>query len=372
MGEWQGTLEVVGMILFADIFRGRKIVVTGHTGFKGSWLTLWLRQLGANVTGISLPPDTQPSHWNLLNTAHVSHNADINNLPQIKKLMQAAQPELVIHLAAQPLVRSSYAQPLLTWQTNVMGTANVLEACRELTSLRGILVITTDKVYENHEDGVAFVEADSLGGYDPYSASKAACELVVQSYRRSFFSLKGVLLASARAGNVIGGGDWASDRLIPDIIRSMHEQSPLIIRNPFAVRPWQHVLDSLSGYLCLAHRLLMGDKDKAVAWNFGPDSTQRKTVEDLLVQMKIHWPSLAWCENSSSQVHEAEQLRLDSAAARLHLGWQPIWGFEKTARYTAEWYQHFYFNQELMSQRQLDDYISDAVASGAAWANNKL
>lgn len=358
------------MMQFADVFRGRKILITGHTGFKGSWLALWLTQLGAEVTGIALPPDTYPAHWNLLNLPLSSHMADINDTRTVKNLLQQTQPELVFHLAAQPLVRASYQDPILTWQTNVMGTANVLEACRFQESVQAIVVITTDKVYENNESGQAFTETDSLGGFDPYSASKAACELVVQSYRRSFFAEKNVLLASARAGNVIGGGDWAADRLIPDIVRAMQAQSPLAIRYPLATRPWQHVLDSLSGYLCLAHRLLLQEKDKATAWNFGPNPEHCRSVSNVLSHMKLHWPELEWFENSVAQVHEAEQLTLDSSAAQMQLGWKPVWGFEETAQHTAEWYKRFYLNQQVISQQQLEIYIHNAQMNQSIWVNN--
>jgi CDP-glucose 4,6-dehydratase len=363
-------MENLGMMLFDDIFRGRKILITGHTGFKGSWLALWLTQLGADVSGIALPPDTSPSHWNLLKLPVLSHTADINDAETVKSLLQQSQPELVIHLAAQPLVRASYQQPILTWQTNVVGTANVLDACRHQDSVRAILVITTDKVYENNEAGTHFTESDPLGGYDPYSASKAACELVVQSYRRSFFAEKNVFLASARAGNVIGGGDWANDRLIPDIVRAMQAQSPLAIRYPLAIRPWQHVLDSLSGYLCLAHRLLMHEIDKATAWNFGPSPEHCRSVSDVLSQMKLHWPELEWFADSMEQVHEAERLTLDSSAAQLQLGWAPVWDFEQTAQHAAEWYKRFYLNQQVISQQQLEIYIRNAQMNKSTWVNN--
>jgi CDP-glucose 4,6-dehydratase len=358
------------MTLFNDAFRGRKILLTGHTGFKGSWLSLWLTQLGAEVTGISLPPDSSPSHWDLLQLPMASHLADINDLEYVKNLVKEAQPELVIHLAAQPLVRASYLEPLLTWQTNVMGTANLLEACRQQVSIKSILVVTTDKVYENNGVHQQFIESDPLGGNDPYSASKAAAELLVQTYRRSFFADRGVLLASARAGNVVGGGDWAQDRLIPDIIRAMHANSPLEIRYPAAIRPWQHVLDSLAGYLCLAHGLLKQETDKAKAWNFGPDPHQSKTVAEVLAEMKLHWPELQWLTDTMPQLHEAERLTLDSSAACANLGWKPVWGFAQTAQYTAEWYKRFYLNQQLISQQQLEAYIRDAQMSGVAWASN--
>lgn len=365
------------MIQFDDNFRGRKILITGHTGFKGSWLALWLAQLGAEVSGISLPPDTSPAHWDLLKLPVNSHFVDINDPQAVKNLLLHTQPELVIHLAAQPLVRPSYQDPLLTWQTNVVGTANVLDACRSQESVRAILVITTDKVYENNNAGKDFTESDPLGGYDPYSASKAACELVVQSYRRSFFAQKKVLLASARAGNVIGGGDWAKDRLIPDIVRTVQSnltfssaQSPVAIRYPHAIRPWQHVLDSLSGYLCLAHRLLLQETDKATAWNFGPNAEHCRSVSDVLLQMKLHWPELQWVEESTAQVHEAERLTLDSSAAQQHLGWKPVWGFEETAQHTAEWYQRFYLNQQVISQQQLEMYVRSAQMNNSLWVNN--
>lgn len=358
------------MIQFADIFRGRKILITGHTGFKGSWLALWLNQLGADLSGIALPPATNPAHWPLLNLPLRNFCVDINNASDVQAAVQAAQPELVIHLAAQPLVRASYCDPTLTWQTNVMGTVNVLEACRAQPSVRAIVVITTDKVYENNNAGKNFTELDSLGGHDPYSASKAACELVVQSYRRSFLAEKNILLASARAGNVIGGGDWAEDRLIPDIVRATQLGSPLAIRYPLATRPWQHVLDSLSGYLCLAHRLLLHETDKAAAWNFGPNPEHCRSVADVLAQMKLHWPALEWFADSVAQVHEAEQLTLDSSAAQLQLGWKPVWDFAQTAQYTATWYQHFYSTQQAMSAQQLASYICSAQMKNSLWINN--
>lgn len=358
------------MMLFADVFHGRKVLITGHTGFKGSWLTLWLTQLGAEVTGIALSPDTSPSHWDLLELPVSSHIADINDINAVKQVLQQSKPELVIHLAAQPLVRPSYRHPILTWQTNVIGTANVLDACRYQDSVRAILVITTDKVYENDGGVKHFSESDPLGGYDPYSASKAACELVVQSYRRSFFADQGVLLASARAGNVIGGGDWAAHRLIPDIVRAMHSQSPLAIRYPFAIRPWQHVLDSSSGYLCLAHHLLLGETDKARAWNFGPNPEHCRTVSDVLAQMKLYWPELEWFDDALSQQHEAERLTLDSSAAHFQLGWQPVWGFEQTAQHTAQWYKDFYANHRVISRQQLESYFHNAHTNGATWVNS--
>ncbi len=280
------------------------------------------------------------------------------------------QPELVMHLAAQPLVRASFQDPIDNWLTNVCGTVNVLDACRHSRSVRAIVAVTTDKVYENKGDAVSFTELDQLGGHDPYSASKAACELVIQSYRRSFFAEQGVLLASARAGNVIGGGDWADSRLIPDIVRASHLNAPLKIRYPAAVRPWQHVLDSLSGYLCLAQSLLTEQADKAIAWNFGPEPAQCKTVSAVLRQMQQHWPALCWQAETLPQPAEMPFLTLNSQLAQDKLQWHPVWDFERTAYYTAQWYQQFYQQHRVVSVEQLTQYSMDAEQQGLAWAIN--
>ena len=358
------------MSLFNGIFNGRKVLLTGHTGFKGSWLAYWLKRLGADVTGVSLPPVTYPNHWQLLSLDSNSIEADINNAQQMKSLLQQTKPELVFHLAAQPLVRASYLAPADNWQTNVMGTVNVLEACRSISSVKAVVAVTTDKVYENNNKGVNFSEQDPLGGHDPYSASKAACELVIQSYRRSFFQQQGILLASARAGNVIGGGDWAEDRLIPDIVRAFHAGSPLKIRYPEAVRPWQHVLDSLSGYLCLAQSLLLGQADNATAWNFGPDVSECATVDAVLRQMQQHWPALSWQAESEPQPTEMSVLMLDSEQAQRKLSWRPVWHFEQSALYTAQWYQSFYNHKLVITAAQLRQYCQDAKQQGLVWANS--
>ncbi|WP_240222389.1 CDP-glucose 4,6-dehydratase [Rheinheimera hassiensis] len=358
------------MSLFNGIFNGRKVLLTGHTGFKGSWLAYWLKRLGADVTGVSLQPVTYPNHWQLLNLNINSVEADINNAQMMKSLLQQTKPELVFHLAAQPLVRASYRAPADNWQTNVMGTVNVLEACRSISSVKAIVAVTTDKVYENNNKGVNFSEQDPLGGHDPYSASKAACELVIQSYRRSFFEQQGILLASARAGNVIGGGDWAEDRLIPDIVRASHAGSPLKVRYPEAVRPWQHVLDSLSGYLCLAQGLLLGQSGRAAAWNFGPDTSECATVEVVLRQMQQHWPALNWQAESEPQPNEMSFLMLDSEQAQRQLNWRPVWRFEQSAHYTAQWYRNFYNHKLVITGDQLRQYCQDAKQQGLVWANS--
>lgn len=355
---------------FGGVFAGKKVLLTGHTGFKGSWLAYWLKRLGADVTGVSLPPVTYPNHWQLLNLDINNVEADINSAQLMRSLLQQTKPELVFHLAAQPLVRASYQSPIDNWQTNVMGTVNVLEACRSISSVKAIVAVTTDKVYENNNKGVNFSEQDPLGGHDPYSASKAACELVIQSYRRSFFEQQGILLASARAGNVIGGGDWAEDRLIPDIVRASHAGSPLKIRYPGAVRPWQHVLDSLSGYLCLAQSLLLGESDRAAAWNFGPDASECATVEAVLQQMQQHWPALSWQAESEPQPTEMSLLMLDSEQAQHKLNWRPVWHFEQSALYTAQWYQSLYNHKLVITAAQLRQYCQDAKQQGLVWANS--
>ncbi|WP_113907277.1 CDP-glucose 4,6-dehydratase [Aliidiomarina celeris] len=355
---------------FNGVFAGKRVLLTGHTGFKGSWLALWLQQLGADVTGVSLAPDTEPAHWPLLNLSGKHFVQDICDAGAVRQIVDAVRPELVLHLAAQPLVRKSYADPLSTWQSNVIGTVNVLEACRMQGSVQAIIVVTTDKVYDNPETGIAFTEQLPLGGHDPYSASKAACELVVQSYQRSFFSADGPLLASARAGNVIGGGDWAADRLIPDVVRACQADSDLVIRSPHAIRPWQHVLDSLSGYLLLAAGLLQERQELASAWNFGPAQTDSITVLDVLTLMQQHWPQLHWqIDSTSTEWHEAGLLRLDTTKARQLLQWQPVWDVTQAAQQTALWYQAYYQQRPLLTLQQLQRYITDARQQGAVWTS---
>ena len=358
------------MTLFGDIYRGRRVLITGHTGFKGSWLALWLQQLGVHISGISLDPGTQPNHWNLLKLNAVDHRQDIRDATKVHALVQAARPEIVFHLAAQPLVRGSYREPLESWSTNVMGTAHVLEACRQSGSVKAIVVITTDKVYANQEWPRAYREDDRLGGHDPYSASKAACEILIESYRKAFFSRdNGPLLAAARAGNVIGGGDWAEDRLIPDLDRSVSRHKPLVIRSPHAIRPWQHVLECLAGYLMLGHKLLEARREYAEAWNFGPGPDDNRTVAEVLTMLQMHWPELVWEHTRDSQPHEATLLYLDNAKARTILGWQPVWNIERALLATADWYRRYHENGGVDSQHQLAQYIDDARSAGATWAS---
>jgi CDP-glucose 4,6-dehydratase len=357
------------MNLFGGAYRGRRVLVTGHTGFKGSWLSLWLNQLGARLTGVALAPITTPHHYGLLDLAVDDRVIDIRDRAALGAAVTDAQPEIVFHLAAQPLVRRSYVDPCETWSTNVMGTVNLLDACRHTPSVKAVVVVTTDKCYENREWAWGYRENDALGGYDPYSASKAGAELVTASYRSAFFQHgQGPLVASARAGNVIGGGDWSDDRLIPDLVRAVARGQALTIRSPKATRPWQHVLESLSGYLLLGERLLAGDAAFSGPYNFGPEQEGNRSVEDVLTRLRQHWPQLAWQVSDAPQPHEANLLYLDSAKSRGQLKWQPVWGLDSALQRTAEWYREYYTNGRAPSAEQLARYVADARALGAAWA----
>lgn len=359
------------MNLFGNVYRDKRVLVTGHTGFKGSWLSLWLNELGAQVSGISLPLDAQPNHWDLLKLRIDDRRYDIRNFDAIKRAIDLIQPDIVFHLAAQPLVRRAYRDPLETWSTNVIGTANVLEACRQQSSVRSIVAITTDKCYQNNESKQGYRENDRLGGHDPYSASKAGSELVAASFRSAFFhQLTSPLLATARAGNVIGGGDWSEDRLIPDMVRAIEQGRSLEIRSPKATRPWQHVLESLSGYLILGQHLLNGKEAFADAWNFGPEPEGNRSVEGVLTTLKVQWPHLVWHVSNQDHPHEAKLLYLDSSKARSQLQWQSVWNIETTLKKTAEWYRMWMEGKEIISLPQLAEYTSDAKKAHAAWAQS--
>lgn len=357
--------------MFGEMYRDRRVLITGHTGFKGSWLMLWLHVLGARLTGISLPLLTVPNHWDLLGLNVIDRRIDIRQFDLLMDIVTEVQPEIVFHLAAQPLVRRSYRNPLETWTTNVQGTANVLEACRLTPSIRAIVVVTTDKCYENREWFWGYREQDRLGGHDPYSASKAAAELVSASYRSAFFGHgNGPLLATVRAGNVVGGGDWSEDRLIPDLVRALVADVPLVIRSPQAIRPWQHVLDPLAGYLLLGQKLLEGCGEQAEAWNFGPGPESKQPVVRVLEKLRSYWLGLKWEVSSLPQPHEAGLLYLDSAKARHKLGWQPVWGFESGLRATAEWYQRFLESDIACSREQLNAYLATAQLAKQPWAES--
>lgn len=359
----------MGVNQFGGVYAGKKVLLTGHTGFKGSWLAHWLTQMGADVSGLALPPGTNPSHYNLLKPQVHDHVQDVRDADGVRRVVQAAAPEIVFHLAAQPLVRRSYNDPLETWATNVMGTANVLEACRHQPSVRAIVVITTDKCYENLEWVWGYRENDRLGGHDPYSASKAAVEILAASFRKSFFGgANAPLLATARAGNVIGGGDWSEDRLIPDLARAVAAKKPLVIRSPKATRPWQHVLEPLSGYLLLGQKLLQRDVSIATAWNFGPEIAGNQSVETVLNKIKSLWPAFDWKLDQNPQPHEATLLHLDSTLARARLKWSPVWGLDDCLAATADWYRTYQDEGRLLTAEQLARYVADAKAAGAPWA----
>lgn len=356
------------MIEFGDVYRGRRVLLTGHTGFKGSWLALWLKRLGAVVTGVALPPETSPSHWDLMGLDIASHHLDIRDKDALACVIADVQPDIVFHLAAQPLVRRSYREPVYTWATNVMGTANLLECCRHTPSVQGVLVVTSDKCYENHEWVWGYRENDRLGGHDPYSASKAATELLVASYRASFFhDSEAPALASARAGNVIGGGDWSEDRLIPDVVRAVTQGTEVDIRSPAATRPWQHVLESLSGYLLLGQRLLAREDVATEAWNFGPAEEGNRPVQAVMERIAALWPAMRWHIANNADVHEARLLYLDSAKSRAGLNWQPVWGFDDALAATVSWYRAYLTDGVVISAQQLEQYVQAARDAGLAW-----
>lgn len=326
-------------------YGGRRVLVTGHTGFKGSWLCCWLTKLGAEVSGISLAPDQGAD--NLFDRGALadqlsSHIQDIRVYEPVRDIMGAAAPELIFHLAAQPLVRRSYRDPLGTFATNVMGTAHVLEAARQLPNVRAVVCVTTDKVYDNREWCWPYRETDPLGGADPYSASKSAAEMVARTYQTALRSDKGYRMATARGGNVIGGGDWSEDRLVPDIIRAIRSDTEIELRHPGATRPWQHVLELCLGYLMLGARLAGGGRALANAYNFGPDPTNEMPVRQLVGAMLKAWgkPDQR-VRVGQSAVHESNYLRLDSSLARADLGWRPFLNFEQTTAWTANWYKQY-------------------------------
>ena len=310
-----------------NFWQGKRVFLTGHTGFKGSWLALWLHSLGAIVKGYALAPPTNPSLFHEARVSSIidSQIGDIRDQDILHESMTSFNPDILIHMAAQPLVRYSYDAPIETYEVNVIGTAKVLEVARSCANLKAIVNITTDKCYENDERSEGYKEDDPMGGHDPYSSSKGCAELVASAYRRSFLQEQSIGLASVRAGNVIGGGDWADDRLIPDILRSFEKSEPVVIRNPKATRPWQHVLEPLSGYLILAEKLYRDQKEYAEGWNFGPNEKDVKPVGWILDKMIFKWPDASWKLDKNSSPHEAGFLKLDITKAESKLGWKPVW-----------------------------------------------
>ncbi|RYX96378.1 MAG: CDP-glucose 4,6-dehydratase [Comamonadaceae bacterium] len=350
----------------AQFWRGRRVFLTGHTGFKGGWLKLWLEKMGAQVTGFSLPAATQPSFHAVVHQQAVPAGQDIREAAALREAMLAADPEVVFHMAAQALVRRSYDDPVETYATNVMGTVHLLEAARRCTSLRAIVVVTSDKCYENREWPWGYRESDPMGGYDPYSNSKGCTELVAAAYRSSFFhpakhADHKVALATVRAGNVIGGGDWSTDRLIPDLLRAFASGQPADIRNPNAVRPWQHVLEPLAGYMMLAERLATDGVRWAEGWNFGPNDADARPVSWIADRLSAEWGAGAgWKTDSGEHPHEANWLKLDCSKARQQLGWVPRWPLAHALGAIVEWQQAFDRGDNMrdFSLRQIDSYES--------------
>jgi CDP-glucose 4,6-dehydratase len=357
-------MEKLGINMIDKKFwQGKRVYITGHTGFKGSWLSLWLSEMGAIVKGFALPPPTNPSLFEEAKVEEliISQFGDIRDFETLKTSIQEFNPDILFHLAAQPLVRHSYKEPLETYDINVIGTAKVLEATRSCSSLKAIISVTTDKCYENKEWVWGYREEEQLGGIDPYSSSKACAELVTAAYRRSFIHHKGIGLASARAGNVIGGGDWATDRLIPDILRAFEKNQPAVIRNPESIRPWQHVLEPLSGYLVLAKKLYESPHEFAEAWNFGPNDNDARPVNWIIKHMVARWPGVNWHIDQNSHPHEASYLKLDISKAKFRLDWQPTWSLDQTLDRIIEWHQSWLrkANMQQVCMKEIKKFMKD-------------
>ena len=344
-----------------DFWRGRRVFLTGHTGFKGGWMALWLESLGAIVAGYSLEPSTDPSLFDIASVARAVDQewmADIRNLQNLSIAIDSFCPDIIFHMAAQPLVRQSYSDPIETYETNVLGTINVLQAARDIESLEAIVVITTDKCYENLEINRPYKENDAMGGYDPYSSSKACAELATASFARSFFSESHCAIATARAGNVIGGGDWSKDRLIVDIMRGLIKGAPIEIRNPGSVRPWQHVLDPINGYLTLAEYLVENKVREFEGWNFGPSHEGQKTVSQITQLVSRHWPGGNFHVSQAAGPHEAGLLTLDSTKAHTVLKWAPQLEIDESIAQTVFWYKAFADQSDMknFTLKQIQDF----------------
>jgi CDP-glucose 4,6-dehydratase len=354
---------VESLVIDPGFWHNRRVFLTGHTGFKGSWMTLLLRSLGAQIFGFSLPPEGERDLFNVAGVkSDVEHRiGDIRDLSTLRDALQEARPEVLIHMAAQSLVRQSYDEPVGTYATNVMGTVHLLEAARAVSDIRAIVVVTSDKCYENTGALRGYREVDPMGGYDPYSSSKGCAEIVTAAYQRSFFHDKSAaVVASARAGNVIGGGDWARDRLVPDIMRSFIAGQVVRIRNPDAVRPWQHVMDPVIGYLTLAQRLVQGGRQFAEGWNFGPHEDSEVPVATLVRRLAAHWGTDArWDLDEGDNPHEAAYLKLDCSKARTRLEWRPVIEFDRALELSSEWYRAFHGRADMraLTLRQIDEIL---------------
>lgn len=367
--------------MFENIYKGKRVLITGHTGFKGSWLASWLIKLGAEVYGYSIDIPTSTSHYEELNLSDkmISSFGDVTDLFSFEKFVNEHKPEVVFHLAAQPIVRYSYTNPLETIHTNVMGVANVLEIARNADYIKSLVIITSDKCYENVEWTYGYREIDRVGGEDPYSASKGAAEIIASSYMRSYFKDDRVFIATVRAGNVIGGGDWAKDRLIPDAVRSWAKGDSLIIRNPTATRPWQHVLEPLSGYLQIGCELIKRNIDcKNQSFNFGPDSNVNKTVVEVLTEMSKSWSNVKWeIEGKNDNPKEAGLLKLSCDKVNHLVGWFPSLSFEETIEFTMLWYGKYYderssFNATEITNDQIESYENKAKLKNLKWAQKSI
>lgn len=354
---------VAGSMINSEFWKDKKVFLTGHTGFKGSWLSIWLNSMGAVVKGYGLKPETKPNLFTIAGVGGLVES-EINDIRDYSALCSSIlefSPDIVFHMAAQPLVRASYKKPLETYETNVMGTVNLLEAVRQCSSVKAVINITTDKCYENNEWVWGYKETDPMGGRDPYSSSKGCSELVTASYRESFLKEANIGVATARAGNVIGGGDWAEDRLIPDILRAFEASSPVIIRNPNATRPWQHVLEPLSGYLSLAEHLFKSPEEFSEAWNFGPYDRDVRPVDWILDQMTTLWPGASWSLDRNDNPHEARLLKLDISKASAMLGWAPTWDLNVTLGKIVRWQKCWLEGVDMRHEciNEINEFIKD-------------
>ncbi len=371
MGVWRCAVEDVGMTIDPTFWKGKKVFLTGHTGFKGSWLSLWLQHMGAHVKGYALTPPTTPS---LFQEAQVEKGmdsviADIRDFDRLKAEITSFAPNIIIHMAAQPLVRFSYEDPIETYSTNVMGTVHLLEAIRTIDGVQVCLNVTSDKCYENQEWDWGYRENEPMGGRDPYSNSKGCAELVTAAFRESFFhpdrfDQHGCAIATGRAGNVIGGGDWADDRLVPDVLTAFEKQTPVVIRNPHAIRPWQHVLEPLAGYLTLVQKLWEDGPRYAGPWNFGPNEGDAKPVSWICDAMVKEWPGSSWSTDNGDHPHEAHYLKLDSTKAREYLGWRPVWSLGDALKRITAWHQAW------LAGENMHDYTQAEISTYQTLANS--